>query len=48
MSVKPFLLMVLPYLLLRRRWKAAGAAVAMSWFCFPLGALVFGVDNHLA
>jgi hypothetical protein len=48
MSVKPFLLMVLPYLLLRRRWKAAGAAVAMSLFCFALGALVFGVDNHLA
>src|SRR6185437_2126082 len=48
MSVKPFLLMLLPYLILRRRWKAAGAAVAMSLFCFSLGVAVFGVDAHLA
>jgi hypothetical protein len=48
MSVKPFLLMVLPYLLLRRRWRAAGAAIAMSLLCFALGVAVFGVDNHVA
>jgi hypothetical protein len=48
MSVKPFLLMVLPYLLLRRRWRAAGAALAVILLCFVLGMVVFGVDNHVA
>ncbi len=48
MSVKPFLLMLLPYFLLRRRWKTFFAAITMSLICFALGAAVFGVDTHLA
>lgn len=48
MSVKPFLLILLPYLLLRRRWKAAAAAVGMGLACFAAGVAVFGVGNLLA
>jgi hypothetical protein len=48
MSVKPFLLMLLPYFLLRRRWKTFFAAITMSLICFALGAAVFGVDALLA
>lgn len=48
MSIKPFLLILLPYLLLRRRWRAAAAAVGISLACFAAGIAVFGVDNHRA
>jgi hypothetical protein len=48
MSVKPFLLMLMPYFLLRRRWGTAVAAVTTSMLCFALGATVFGIDAHLS
>jgi hypothetical protein len=46
MSVKPFLLMLLPYFLLRRRWRTLFAAVMMSLLCYAVGAAVFGMDAH--
>jgi hypothetical protein len=47
-SVKLFLLVLLPYLIVVRRWKAACAAVVSMGLCFAGGVLVFGVENHRA
>jgi Glycosyltransferase family 87 len=46
MSVKPFLLLLIPYLLLRRRWEAVAAAFGVAAFCFATGLAVFGFVNH--
>jgi hypothetical protein len=46
MSVKPFLLVFVPYLLLARRARAAAAACAVWILCFAAGVLVFGLDAH--
>lgn len=43
-SVKPFLLIVLPYLLLRRLWSAVAATMLTICACVAIGTLVFGVD----
>jgi hypothetical protein len=48
MSIKPFLLLLVPYLLLRRRWQAVVACGSAGILCFALGVLVFGIDNHLS
>ncbi|MDR3633403.1 MAG: glycosyltransferase family 87 protein [Isosphaeraceae bacterium] len=45
MSVKPFLLLLLPYFLLSRRWGAAATAVGTAGAAFALGLLMFGVEN---
>jgi hypothetical protein len=47
LSVKPFLLFLVPYLLWRRRWRAVGAIGASVVACFAVGLLVFGVQAHL-
>ena len=46
MSVKPFLGLFLPYLLLRRRFDALGAALGAGAAAFVLGIGVFGWDAH--
>jgi alpha-1,2-mannosyltransferase len=46
MSVKPFLLIFVPYFLLRRQWRAAGYAVLTIAAAFGVGRAVFGVEAH--
>jgi hypothetical protein len=48
LSVKPFLLLLVPYLALRRRWSAVVGCVAATLVCFALGLVVFGFDSHLS
>jgi hypothetical protein len=48
MSVKPFLFFFLPYLALRRRWQAVGAALSVVAGAFVAGIAVFGIDAHRA
>jgi hypothetical protein len=48
LSVKPFLGVVLAYLVWRRRWRAAGACLAVCAACYAAGLLVFGWDNHVS
>jgi hypothetical protein len=48
LSIKPFLLILLPYFLICRRWSALATTVASATLCFALGLLVFGLENHLA
>ena len=47
-SVKPFVLIFLPYLLATRRFRAAGVALVTAASCFAIGVLVFGVQNSLS
>jgi hypothetical protein len=44
-SVKPFVAIFLPYLLLTRRYRAAFVAIATAAALFALGFLVFGQEN---
>jgi alpha-1,2-mannosyltransferase len=46
MSVKPFLLIFVPYFLLRRQWRAAGYAVVTVAAAFGVGRAVFGMEAH--
>lgn len=46
MSVKPFLLIFLPYLVLQRQWRAAVNAGMTLLICFATGVLIFGIDAH--
>jgi hypothetical protein len=45
LSVKPFLLMLVPYYVWKRQWRAVGALVGTVGLCFLAGLVVFGVDN---
>ncbi len=45
-SVKPFLLIFLPYFALRRRYRAIVACLLLGAACFAVGILVFGTDVH--
>ena len=45
-SVKLFLLIFVPYLVLRRRFRAVAAAAGTAGLCFAVGLLLFGVDAH--
>ena len=45
-SVKPFLLVFLPYFAFRRRFRAIFACLVLMAFCFAVGILVFGIDVH--
>jgi alpha-1,2-mannosyltransferase len=45
-SVKPFMLVFLPYLILRREFRAAAAACVMIALSFLAGILVFGIPAH--
>ena len=46
LSVKPFLLIFMPYLVFRRQFRAAAAAGVAASLCFVAGLLVFGVKAH--
>jgi hypothetical protein len=46
MSIKPFLLIFLPYMILQRQFRAVATAATMALGCFAAGLLVFGVDAH--
>jgi alpha-1,2-mannosyltransferase len=46
MSIKPFLLLFLPYFLFRRQLRATVAAAMTVGLCFTVGVLVFGVEAH--
>ena len=46
MSVKPFLLIFVPYLALKRRWRALAAMGLAVGTAFMVGLLVFGPTNH--
>jgi hypothetical protein len=45
-SVKLFMLIFLPYLILRRRYRAATICISIASAAFALGLLIFGVDVH--
>jgi hypothetical protein len=47
LSIKPFLLIIVPYLILKRRWDALASMLAVIIACFAVGFAVFGVHNHL-
>jgi hypothetical protein len=46
MSVKPFLLIFLPYFVLQRQWRALIHASITLLGCFVVGVVVFGVDAY--
>ena len=46
MSIKPFLLVFVPYLLLKGNWRGLAAAALAGGCAFLLGLLVFGPENH--
>jgi hypothetical protein len=48
LSVKPFLLMLVPYLAWRRQWGALAVATGVTAGCFAAGWLAFGPANHTA
>lgn len=45
-SIKPFLLIFLPYFLLKKRFKAALLATWCSAIPFAIGLLIFGTNNY--
>jgi hypothetical protein len=45
-SIKAFFLILAPYFLFRKQFRALGLAVLAALCCFAAGVLVFGVDNH--
>ena len=45
-SIKPFLFIFLPYLLLKRQFKAAGVVLILTITNFAIGLIVFGVQAH--
>lgn len=48
LSVKPFLLIFLPYLALRRQFRAVAVTCLTASACFAAGILVFGMEAHRA
>jgi hypothetical protein len=48
LSVKPFLLFLVPYFLWRRQWRGLAAMGATVLLCVAVGFAVFGVENHRA
>ena len=47
-SIKPFLLVFVPYLVVRRRFTALGWLFASTALCFVTGLVVFGLAAHRA
>lgn len=47
-SLKPFLLIIVPYLVLKRRFRAILSCTLAVIACFGAGLLVFGFDVHLS
>jgi dolichol-phosphate mannosyltransferase len=48
LSVKPFLGVVLVYLVWRRHWRGLASCLVTVVLCFAVGLAVFGLDNHLS
>jgi hypothetical protein len=48
LSLKPFLLFLVPYFLWRRQWRAVCALTATVLVCLAAGFAVFGLENHRA
>jgi hypothetical protein len=48
MAIKPFLLLFLPWFLLKRRFDTLAIAITAAAGSFALGVSVFGVGNHVA
>jgi hypothetical protein len=48
LSVKPFLLILVPHLVLRRRWRALLVLASSTAACYGLGWAVFGMSNHVS
>ena len=48
LSVKPFLLFLVPYFLWRRQWRATAALAGTVLLCVAAGFAVFGVESHRA
>jgi len=48
LSVKPFLLIFMPYLVLRRQWRSLAAVMGSAFLCFGVGILTFGVDAYIS
>lgn len=48
LSVKPFLLIFVPYLLGKRLYRALSVALAAAVTCFVIGWLVFGLDAYVS
>ena len=46
MSIKLFLLIFFPYLLLRKKWRAVIVASGVALSCYCLGVMIFGWDNY--
>jgi hypothetical protein len=46
LSLKPFLLILVPYLAWRRQWRSLGAVALTVLACLAAGYLVFGPENH--
>lgn len=47
-SLKPFMLIFMPYLALRRQFRAVCVSTAVMMLCFGTGLLVFGLDAHMS
>jgi alpha-1,2-mannosyltransferase len=47
-SVKPFLLIFVPYLIGRRRWRASVIMAATLAGCFGIGLIIFGVGSYVS
>jgi hypothetical protein len=48
LSLKPFLLFLVPYFLWRRQWRGLAAMGGVVVLCLAAGLAVFGVENHRA
>jgi hypothetical protein len=46
-SLKPFMLIFMPYLALRRQFRAVCVSTAVIMLCFGIGLLFFGLDAHM-
>ncbi|GJL49714.1 MAG: hypothetical protein NPIRA01_09410 [Nitrospirales bacterium] len=47
-SIKPFLLIFLPYILLKREFKAVGTFISVFIANFLIGVAIFGIEPHVA
>ena len=47
-SIKPFLLIFLPYLLLRKQFRSAGILLCVMMGFFLSGIIIFGLEAHLS
>lgn len=46
-AIKPFMLILVPYLIVERRWRSLAAAVGSALAVFAGGVLLFGMQNYV-